>query len=235
MEYELEATTAFEVGTTSDPNPSKKKKKTKTPKKSGKKRNDGSSSNQSIGLDDEEDDIVVENGKATVPKDNRQVMRNKWEKTRAARDAAATKMSSTWTGIFSVRENKKEERYKIMFDAQKERMEWDRKRVEKKLEIERGKIELQKKQAAIKWELDKAKTFGDIELEKEWLQLARYAEDVRTMLADETLYDEHSKKWLVDKKMEINDRKKYEAARAAAARMQAEEAAQMQVEQAARM
>ena len=26
MEYELEATTAFEVGTTSDPNPSKKKK-----------------------------------------------------------------------------------------------------------------------------------------------------------------------------------------------------------------
>src|SRR3990170_7614074 len=35
MEYELEATTAFEVGTTSDPNPSKKKKKTKTPKARG--------------------------------------------------------------------------------------------------------------------------------------------------------------------------------------------------------
>ena len=34
MEYELEATTAFEVGTTSDPNPSKKKK-TKTPKARG--------------------------------------------------------------------------------------------------------------------------------------------------------------------------------------------------------
>ena len=32
--------------------------------KSGKKRNDGSSSNQSIGLDDEEDDVVVMNGKA---------------------------------------------------------------------------------------------------------------------------------------------------------------------------
>ena len=35
MKYELEATTAFEVGTTSDPNPSKKKKKTKTPKATG--------------------------------------------------------------------------------------------------------------------------------------------------------------------------------------------------------
>ena len=32
MEYELEATTAFEVGTTSDLNLSKRKKKTKTPK-----------------------------------------------------------------------------------------------------------------------------------------------------------------------------------------------------------
>ena len=35
MEYELEATTAFEVGTTSDLNPSKKKKKTKTTKERG--------------------------------------------------------------------------------------------------------------------------------------------------------------------------------------------------------
>ena len=38
--------------------------------KSGKKSNDGSSSNQSIGLDD----VVVTNGKDTIPKDNRQVM-----------------------------------------------------------------------------------------------------------------------------------------------------------------
>ena len=110
--------------------------------KSGKKRNGGSSSNQSIGLDDEEDDVVVTNGKATVPKDNRQVMGNKWEKARAARDAAVTKMSSTRTGIFSVRENK--ERYKLMLDAQKERMEWDRQTAEKKLEIEREKIEFEK-------------------------------------------------------------------------------------------
>jgi hypothetical protein len=118
--------------------------------KSGKKRNDGSSSHQSIGLDDEEDDVVVTNGRATVPKDNRQVMGNKWEKARASRDAAATKMSSTWTGIFSARENKKEERYKLMLDAQKERMEWDRNRAEKKLQIEREKIELEKQEAAIK-------------------------------------------------------------------------------------
>ena len=92
--------------------------------KSGKKRNDGSSSNQSIGLDDEEDDVVVTNGKATVPKDNRQVMGNKWEKARAARDAAATKMSSTWMGIFSTKE-----RYKLFLDLKKERMDWDWERV----------------------------------------------------------------------------------------------------------
>ena len=50
-------------------------------------------------------------------------------------------------------------------------------------------------------------------------------------MTDETLSDEHAKKWLVDKKMEINDRRKYEATRAAAARMQAEEAARMQAEE----
>ena len=55
------------------------------------------------------------------------------------------------------------------------------------------------------------------------------------MLVDETLLDEHAKKWLVDKKMEINDRRKYEAARAAVARMQSEEAARMQALQAVRM
>ena len=75
--------------------------------KADKKRNDGSSSHQSIGLDDEEDDIVVESGRATVPKDNRQVMRNKWEKARAVHYAVATKMSFTWTGIFSVREQER--------------------------------------------------------------------------------------------------------------------------------
>ena len=47
----------------------------------------------------------------------------------------ATKMSSTWTGIFSARENKKEERFKLMLDVLKEMMDWDRKRVEKKLKI----------------------------------------------------------------------------------------------------
>ena len=36
--------------------------------KSDKKRNDGSSSHQSIGLDDEEDDVVIANERATVPR-----------------------------------------------------------------------------------------------------------------------------------------------------------------------
>ncbi|VAI49201.1 unnamed protein product [Triticum turgidum subsp. durum] len=39
--------------------------------KASKKRNDGSSSHQSIRLDGEEEDVVVENGRTTVPKDNR--------------------------------------------------------------------------------------------------------------------------------------------------------------------
>ena len=37
--------------------------------KSGKKRNDGSSFHQLFMLDNEEDDIFVKNGRATVPKD----------------------------------------------------------------------------------------------------------------------------------------------------------------------
>ena len=48
------------------------------------------------------------------------------------------------------RENKKEERYKLLMKAQKERMEWDRQMVEKKLAIERENIELEKQEAAIK-------------------------------------------------------------------------------------
>jgi hypothetical protein len=75
-----------------------------------------------------------------------------------------------------------------------------------------------------------------MELQKERLQLARDAEDTKIMLVDETILDEHAKKWLADKKKEINDRREYEAAREAAAadhaaRMQAEEAARMQAEQ----
>ena len=68
--------------------------------KADKNRNDGSSSHQSIGLGEEEKDVVVDTGRATMPKDNRQVMGNKWEKARASRDTAATKVSSTWMGIF---------------------------------------------------------------------------------------------------------------------------------------
>ena len=54
------------------------------------------------------------------------------------------------------------------------------------------------------------------------MQLARDADDAKIMLADETLLDEHVKKLLANKKKEINDHREYEAARAVAARMQAE-------------
>ena len=57
------------------------------------------------------------------------------------------------------------------------------------MKIEREKIELEKQQVAIKWDLEKAKTFGDIELEKERLQLARDTEDSSIMLASASLLD----------------------------------------------
>jgi hypothetical protein len=55
------------------------------------KTNDGSNSNQSIGLDEEEEEAVGENERATLPMNNQQVkvIGNKWEKRRIVRDAAA--------------------------------------------------------------------------------------------------------------------------------------------------
>ncbi|KAE8817973.1 hypothetical protein D1007_04331 [Hordeum vulgare] len=94
-------------------------------------------------------------------------------------------------------------------------MEWDQMRAEKRLEIEREKIELEKEDAVIKWELEKAKPFGVIELEKERLQFARGTEDAKIMLVDGTHLDAHAKKWVAEKK-EINDRRAHEAATTAA-------------------
>ena len=88
----------------------------------------------------------------------------------------------------------------------------------------------------IKRELEKAKTFGDIELEKKKLQLAPDADDARIMLADEDpLGFLYAKKWLADKMKEINDRRDYEAVRTIATQMQAEETTRMQTKQPARM
>ena len=52
-------------------------------------------------------------------------MGNKWEKDMITRDGVATKTSTTGTSIFSTKEVKKEERYKIFIDAQREKMEFD--------------------------------------------------------------------------------------------------------------
>ncbi|KAE8799658.1 hypothetical protein D1007_24904 [Hordeum vulgare] len=100
-------------------------------------------------------------------------------------------MGNKWE---KARKNKKEERYKLMLDAQKERMNSNEMRAERRLRIERKKIELEKQEAAIKWELQKAKTFEETELEKERLQLAHGAEDVKIMLADKSVLDEHAKR-----------------------------------------
>lgn len=59
-------------------------------------------------------------------------------------------------------------------------------RAEERLQIEREKIELKKQEAAIKWELEKAKTFEEIEL-KERLQLARDADIRRSCLRTKPL------------------------------------------------
>ena len=54
------------------------------------------------------------------------------------------------------------------------------------------------------------------------------------MLGDESTLDEHAKKWLVDTKKEINDRRSLEVAKAATAAA-AEQAAMMQAEEVAQM
>ncbi|KAE8780565.1 hypothetical protein D1007_46256 [Hordeum vulgare] len=81
-------------------------------------------------------------------------------------------------------------------------------RADRRIEIERTKIGLEKQEAAIKKQLKKAKTFGETELEMERSQLAWNAEDAKIMLANETVLDEHVTKWLTKKKKEINDRRK---------------------------
>lgn len=73
-------------------------------------------------MDDDEGEVVGENGKAIVPMNNRKVMENKWENGRVAHHATAIKRTTTWMGIFSTRGDKKEGGYKLMLDEQKERM-----------------------------------------------------------------------------------------------------------------
>ncbi|KAE8803373.1 hypothetical protein D1007_20722 [Hordeum vulgare] len=102
-------------------------------------------------------------------------------------------------------------------------------RAQRRLEIKRENIDLEKQEVAIKWELEKANAFGEIEF-KERLQLARDAEGAKIMLAGETVLYEHAKKWLVEKNKEIKNRRTLEAVRAVVAagqvaRLQANRAA----------
>lgn len=83
---------------------------------------------------------------------------------------------------------------KLVLDVQKERTNWDRERVINKMQIKKEKINLERRETSIKWELEKAQTFGEIEIVNKWLQLSQYAEDVKIMLTDESTLDEHAKK-----------------------------------------
>ncbi|KAE8797036.1 putative oxidoreductase [Hordeum vulgare] len=65
---------------------------------------------------------------------------------------------------------------------EKERMEWDQTKAQKRMKIKRYKIELETQGAVIKWELEKAKTFREIQIQNDMLQLARDIGDVKIML-----------------------------------------------------
>ena len=139
---------------------------------------------------------------ATVPKRNRRVMGNKWENDRVACEGAASKMSATWKGIFSAKGLKKEDRYKMFIDMQREKMKFDQER----LILEKNKVELKRQEKVAKWEFEQTVTMHGLELEKEKLPLVREAADSRIVLQDINLLDDEGKKWLLRKKKRINDR-----------------------------
>ena len=95
-------------------------------------------------------------------------MGNKWEKDMITRDGVATKTSTTGTSIFSTKEVKKEERYKMFIDVQRKKMEFDRQR----FNMESEKIELEKQEKYAKWELERAATLQRTELKGEKMRLA---------------------------------------------------------------
>ena len=52
-----------------------------------------------------------------------------------------------------------EERYKLVFNLQNEKMDWDLERVNNKLQLERENMDLEKHEAYVKWEPGPVKRF----------------------------------------------------------------------------
>ena len=122
------------------------------------KNNDGSSSS----IPGEEEDGPSEAGSGR----KRMMMGRRWEKDRVARDGAATKMSATWTDIFSnkdatmkklekEREDKKAERYEAFLALQRERMDFDCLRLKERMDLERERLGVVKEEAWMKVQLSK--------------------------------------------------------------------------------
>ena len=161
------------------------------------KNNDGSSS--SMALDGEDGPSEAGSGR------KRMMMGRRWEKDRVARDGAATKMSATWTDIFSnkdatmkklekEREDKKAERYDAFLALQREIMKFDRLQLKERMEIERARLELVKKEAWMKVQLEQKKMQDALTVEQEKVHLVRITEEQRIMFQDASLLDEPSAK-----------------------------------------
>ena len=175
------------------------------------KTNDGSCSSIPIGLDEEDGPSETGSGR------KRMMMGRRWEKDRAARDGAATKMSTTWKDIFSKkeesmhklkkeREDKKAERYDAFLALQRERMEFDRLRLKERMDIERARLELVKEEAWMKLQLEQKKMADAYAMEQEKVNVARITEEQRIMFQDASLLDEPSAKWILMMKKKISDR-----------------------------
>ena len=96
---------------------------------------------------------------------------------------------------------KKEKRYTMFIDVQREKMEFGR----EELFLEKNKVELERQEKVAKWELEQIVTMHGLELEKERLRLAKETVDSMIMLQDINLLDEKGKKWLLHvKKSEIS-------------------------------
>ena len=122
-------------------------------------------------------------------KKNWQVMGNKWEKERLTREGTLNQMPVTWTSIFCAKEVKKEKRYKMFIDLQREKMEFVRER----LILEKNIAELERQEKVAKWELEQTVTMHGLELEKERLRPAREMGESRIMLQDINLFDEEGR------------------------------------------
>ena len=147
----------------------------------------------------------------------KRMMGRRWEKDRAAREGAASKMSATWTDIFSnkdetmkklekEREEKKAERYDAFIALQREIMEFDCLRLKERMDLERARLDLVKEEAWLKMQLEQKKIQDTLTVEQEKVMLARITEEQRIMFQDASLLDEPSAKWILMMKKRISDR-----------------------------